>query len=86
MIGTDLVVSASKEVRGLISSKNTFAIINDNETPLQAFHDTEDIDDEIKNIRWIKNMNSRGYSYYKIANMLNEKDILSSLDSFSSTK
>ena len=35
----------------------------------------EKCDDEIKNIRWIKNMNSRGYSYYKIANMLNEKDI-----------
>ena len=35
----------------------------------------EKCDNEIKNIRWIKNMNSRGYSYYKIANMLNEKDI-----------
>ncbi len=35
----------------------------------------EKCDDEIKNIRWIKNMNSRGYSYYKIANMLNDKDI-----------
>tara|TARA_E500000331_G_scaffold75119_1_gene70291 strand:+ start:2162 stop:2860 length:699 start_codon:yes stop_codon:yes gene_type:complete len=35
----------------------------------------EKCDNEIKNIRWIKNMNSRGYSYYKIANMLNDKDI-----------
>jgi len=35
----------------------------------------EKCEDEIKNIRWIKNMNSRGYSYYKIANMLNDKDI-----------
>ena len=37
LLGTDLVVSASKEVRDLISSKNTFSIINDNETPLSQF-------------------------------------------------
>lgn len=37
LIGTDLVVSASKEVRDLISSKNTFSVINDNETPLSQF-------------------------------------------------
>ena len=32
-----MVVSASKEVRDLISSKNTFSVINDNETPLSQF-------------------------------------------------
>ena len=37
LLGTDLVVSANKEVRDLINPKKTTAIINDNETPLSQF-------------------------------------------------
>ena len=37
LLGTDLVVSASKEVRDLICNKNTFSLVNDNETPLSQF-------------------------------------------------
>lgn len=37
LLGTDLIVSASKEVRDLISSKNTYSVINDKETPLSQF-------------------------------------------------
>ena len=37
LLGTDLIVSASKEVRDLISIKNTFSVINDKETPLSQF-------------------------------------------------
>ncbi len=37
LLGTDLVVSASREVRDLISSKKTCAVVNDNETPLSNF-------------------------------------------------
>ncbi len=37
LLGTDIIVSASKEVRELISAKKTYALINDNETPLSQF-------------------------------------------------
>ena len=32
-------------------------------------------EDEIARIRWIKNMSSRGHSYYKISKMLNEDNV-----------
>ena len=35
----------------------------------------EKCDDEIKNIRWIKNMKSRGHTLYKIAKRLNEMGV-----------
>ncbi len=37
LLGTDLVVSASKEVREIMCEKNTYAIVNDNATPLSQF-------------------------------------------------
>ena len=37
LLGTDLVVSASKEVRELINPKTTISVVNDNETPLSQF-------------------------------------------------
>ncbi|PPR25392.1 MAG: hypothetical protein CFH34_01457, partial [Alphaproteobacteria bacterium MarineAlpha9_Bin4] len=37
LLGTDLVVSASKEVRELINPETTVSVVNDNETPLSQF-------------------------------------------------
>ena len=37
LLGADLVVSASTEVRDLISQRKTVALVNDNETPLSRF-------------------------------------------------
>ena len=56
LLGTDLVVSANKEVRDLINPKQTTAIINDNETPLSQFVlDPNFSNDGSLNKRLIKN-------------------------------
>ena len=37
LLGCDIVVSASKEVRDMLSTSKTYAVINNNETPLSQF-------------------------------------------------
>ncbi len=73
LLGTDLIVSASKEVRDLISIKNTFSVINDKETPLSQFVLNPDfISDNSLNKKLIQNNSSN-------AEFLNTSEISESI-------